>query len=110
MLIQSRVRAISLHCELHQRSIENRHRRSDRAATAVASKPAFAHPGRRDAQVTENPGCDGDTWKARLRLNSWHLRSVFSRDPCRLVHNEYGYVCFAAFDFQSQLIFQGPLP
>jgi hypothetical protein len=24
----------------------------------------LAYPGRRDAQVTENPGCDGDTGEA----------------------------------------------
>ena len=44
------------------------------------------------------------------RSNAWSPWSVFSRDCCRLVHNQYGYVRFAALDSQSQLIFQGPLP
>jgi hypothetical protein len=34
---------------------------------------------------------------------------VFSRNPCRLVHNQYGYASFAAYDSQSQLIFQSAL-
>ena len=57
-----------------------------------------------------NPACDGDTWEAPLRFYAWQLRSVFSRDSFRPIHNQYGYVLFAAFNSQPQLIFQGPLP
>ncbi len=62
---------------------------------------------------TMTPNCKHPTWNnpenphAQTRIRK---RLVFSRGPCRLVHNEYGYVSFAAFDSQSQLIFQGPLP
>lgn len=44
------------------------------------------------------------------RPDAWSLRSVFSRNSCCLVHNQYGYVSFPAFDSQSQLIFQCSLP
>jgi hypothetical protein len=59
--------------------------------------------------VVLNPTRFCHSWEEG-RYNAWPLGSVFSRDSCRLVHNQYGYVCFAGFDSQSQLVLQGPLP